>query len=190
MIHRVTTSHAAIARITREVIDDFASDGVVYLELRTTPKHNAAADVTKRSYVAAVLDGVAAACCGRGGGDGSSGAIVVRLLLSIDRREGAEAAAETVALAAEFAGRGVVGVDLSGDPRKGDFATWRPALEAARAAGLRLTLHAAEVENAAEFEQMLAFEPDRLGHAVTAAADDRLRAALLASRIPVRALAR
>ncbi len=38
LIHEVTTEHATITRIAREVVEDFASDRVVYLELRTTPK--------------------------------------------------------------------------------------------------------------------------------------------------------
>jgi adenosine deaminase len=38
VIHRITTDHDVITRITREVVEDFAADNVRYLELRTTPK--------------------------------------------------------------------------------------------------------------------------------------------------------
>lgn len=41
IIHRCTTSHAVIARLAREVAEDFAADNVIYLELRTTPKVSA-----------------------------------------------------------------------------------------------------------------------------------------------------
>ena len=58
LIHRVTTKHDVITRITREVLEDFADDGVVYAELRTTPKTNAAAGMSKRSYAEAVLRGM------------------------------------------------------------------------------------------------------------------------------------
>lgn len=72
-------------------------------------------------------------------------AILVRLLLSIDRRQGTEDALDTVRLAASLKARGVVGVDLSGNPSVGSWSSWVPALELARREGLRVTLHAGEV---------------------------------------------
>jgi Adenosine deaminase len=79
VIHRLTTRHEVVTRITTEVVADAAADGVLYLELRTTPKarstsevqshvtflftqyvaaqNNPAASMTKRSYVDAVLQG-------------------------------------------------------------------------------------------------------------------------------------
>lgn len=70
---------------------------------------------------------------------------MVRLLLSIDRREGSDAALETVKLAAELQAEGVVGVDLSGNPTVGSWDSWEPALREARRLGLKLTIHAGEV---------------------------------------------
>ncbi len=37
-IHRITTTHDAVSRVTLQVLSDFADDNVAYLELRTTPK--------------------------------------------------------------------------------------------------------------------------------------------------------
>ncbi|KAK9822674.1 hypothetical protein WJX81_007205 [Elliptochloris bilobata] len=180
-IHRCTTIHERIQRIAREAAEDFAADNVVYLELRTSPKVHLEHGVTKRSYVDAVLAGLAEyqAACSAVGQTGAT----VRLLLSIDRREDAAAALATVELAAELMPRGVAGIDLSGNPAAGELATWLPALRRARSLGLALTLHAAEVFNPGETAAMLDFAPERLGH--MCCLDARLEAQLAASRIPI-----
>ena len=85
----------------------------------------------------------------------------MRLLLSIDRRESSAAAMETVELAAALRSRGVAGVDLSGNPGAGEWATWLPALRRARALGLPLTLHAAEARVSAK-HFFHAFGPGRV----------------------------
>ena len=74
-----------------------------------------------------------------------AGLLIANLLLSIDRREDAAAAWDTVQLAHSFSGQGVVGVDLSGNPSIGQWATWEPALHQARSLGLKISLHAGEV---------------------------------------------
>lgn len=183
VLPQVTTDHASITRITREVLEDMAADGVVYAELRTTPKENPASGMSKRSYMAAVFAGAeqyAAAAAGS-----TTPAVEVRWLLSINRRDDARQAMETVELAAALAREGapIVGVDLSGNPTVGDWATWAPALEAARSQGLAVALHAAEVWNPAETAAMIDFRPGRVGH--MCCLDDALEAALLASRIPL-----
>ena len=38
VIHALTTRHDVVRRVTREAVEDFAADGAIYLELRTTPK--------------------------------------------------------------------------------------------------------------------------------------------------------
>ena len=78
------------------------------------------------------------------------------------RAAGTEAALETVALADSLRCRGVVAVDLSGNPSLGAWATWQPALADARRRGLPLTLHCGEVDNADEARRRGARAPRRL----------------------------
>jgi len=72
--------------------------------------------------------------------------IIVKLLVSINRKQGYESAKENTNLAIRFMKRYpdyVVGIDLSGDPMAGDL--FLELLETSRRAGLRIAAHCAEV---------------------------------------------
>ena len=119
-----------IRRIAREVLEDAQADSIVYLELRTTPRAHTEAGLTAEGYVQAVLDGFgdySCNCLASSGTPHITPSCVARLLLSIDRKDPAHLAEETIDLAIKYRHRGVIGVDLSGDPSKGTFADWVPA---------------------------------------------------------------
>jgi adenosine deaminase len=97
--------------------------------------------------------------------------LIPRLLISIDRAAGYEAAEASVELACDLftsGNRFVVGVEIGGNPMKGDFATFVPLLEKARDIGLKVSVHCAEVPASVkdEMEEIINFRPDRLGHAL------------------------
>ena len=116
VIHSVVTSKSTVTRIARECVEDFAADGCVYLELRSTPRRDV---MTAREYVSAVELGLAQ------GEARTGGKIEARLILSINRGQSVEAAEDTVDLALELAARPnnryIVGVELSGNPFVSDF---------------------------------------------------------------------
>jgi len=85
--------------------------------------------------------------------------------------------AENVLLAQEagrFVARGVVGFDLAGDEVRYPTAPQRPAFEAARASGLRLTCHAGEAGEPAAVEEALELGVERIAHGVIGARDARI----------------
>lgn len=91
------------------------------------------------------------------------------LILSVDRRNSIIEALEVVDLAIKYQSRGVVGVDLCGDPLKGDVSMYREAFSKAKHHGLKLTLHFAEVPESStheELEMLLSFKPERIGHVI------------------------
>ena len=165
-IHQTVTNVAAVRRITLEVLADFAADGVKYLELRTTPR--ALGDADAAGYVDCVL-GAFTEFEQQQRADGVPWPLVPRLILSVDRTGSREAALATARLAVACAKRGryVVGVDFSGNPTRGSFADVLPAFEEARREGLGTAVHVAEVVDKADTDAVLAFRPDRLGHALT-----------------------
>ncbi|XP_057254854.1 adenosine deaminase-like protein isoform X2 [Pezoporus wallicus] len=112
IIYQITTRTEDILLITKDVIKEFADDGVRYLELRSTPREEESTGMTKRMYVETVLEGIKQ--CKEEGLD-----IDVRLLIAINRRCGPAVAKQTVKLAEKFllsTDGVVVGLDFSGDP--------------------------------------------------------------------------
>ncbi|KAI9328998.1 hypothetical protein DFJ73DRAFT_861086 [Zopfochytrium polystomum] len=181
VIHKVVRGKETIRRVVREVLEDMEADGVAYAEIRTTPKAQPDYGLNEEGYCNAVLSGMEEYAESR---SGLASRTIARLLLSIDRRGGPEAAERTVDLAVALRARGVVGIDLSGDPTKGTWSDWKPALSRARSAGLRTTLHAGEVPNTdGEMSAMLDFRPDRMGHVCFISLENERR--LRRSGIPV-----
>ncbi|KAK8065830.1 adenosine deaminase [Apiospora hydei] len=131
---------------TKAVVADFAHDGVVYLELRTTPRAMPKAGLDKASYIQAVLDAVAAA-------EAENPSIRAKLILSMDRRN--------------TPGRGARGRPPGA---AGDISLFTPAIrEAKTGGGLGVTIHFAEAEcsaSEAELQTIMDWDPDRLGHVI------------------------
>ncbi|HVN60904.1 MAG TPA: hypothetical protein VMT59_06555, partial [Gaiellaceae bacterium] len=107
------------------------------------------------------------------------------LILMMDRTFTARQNEIIVEKAIAWAPRGIVGVDIAG-PRPGggryDYRQVAPMVEAAREAGLGVTIHVGEEggdtgrEEIAEVIEVL--RPDRIGHGILAAQDPELMAAL------------
>ena len=71
-----------LRRITREVIEDFVADGVIYVEIRTTPREfTKGQPLTEKEGVDIILDEI------RRSEQLYGNRIIVRLLLSINRGE-------------------------------------------------------------------------------------------------------
>lgn len=186
-IHKTVTSLAAVERVAWEVLTDFAADNVKYLELRTTPRVLKDADL--EGYVRMLL-GVFVRFDEYQQRQRMPWPMTVRLLLSIDRTGTLEKAMETVALAQRLraeasceASKYIVGVDFSGNPTRGTFASFVPAFQAARDAGLKIAVHTGEVDHHSDNASILQFRPERLGHALLLSASDV--ASLRSSPIPI-----
>ncbi|KAM3842494.1 N6-Methyl-AMP deaminase [Diretmus argenteus] len=161
VIHQLVDTEEDILMVAKDVISEFAADGVKYLELRSTPREEPNTGLTKRRYVETVIRAIRQ--CKEEGVD-----IDVRFLVAVDRRNGTEVAMETVKLAEEFmlsTDGLVVGLDLSGDPTVGHGKDLLPALQKAKNCGLKLALHLSEVPaQLEESELLLNLPPDRIGH--------------------------
>ncbi|EHB03314.1 Adenosine deaminase-like protein [Heterocephalus glaber] len=57
-IHQLTPGHEDILMVTKDVIKEFADDGIKYLELRSTSRRENATGMTKKTYVESVHQGI------------------------------------------------------------------------------------------------------------------------------------
>ncbi|UNI17238.1 Adenosine deaminase [Purpureocillium takamizusanense] len=182
-IYNLLTDEESIRHAVTSVLDEFLADGVVYLELRTTPR--ATGCLSAEAYVRVLLDAMGAWESHYGGDDAP---LHARLILSVDRRHDLATAESILALAARLRSEGhqqqrVVGLDLCGDPTArpdGGVALFTPVLGAAARDphGLGLTVHFAEAEasgSRAELDTLLGWRPGRLGHVIWVREDEEAR---------------
>jgi adenosine deaminase len=163
----------ALERITAELVETKAADNVRYVEIRWGPLLH----VTRGLSLA---DGIAAVCAGARDGAGRTGA-VVRLICTALRSHDPEANLELARTAVRFRDHGLTGFDLAGpEAAFPDPLAHAAAFEAARAGGLRITVHAGEWGGAAQVERALAVSPERIAHGPGAVDDPALCRELIA----------
>lgn len=86
IIHTMITTRASLERITREFIEDCVQDGVIYVEIRTTPRCYTSEEsllLSEKEGIDVILDEMKKA------EKTFNNQIVTRLVLSINRSESA-----------------------------------------------------------------------------------------------------
>ena len=157
----------ALERVTRELVEAKAADGVRYVEIRWGPLLH-----VKRGL--GLDEGIAAVCLGAEAGARGTGT-VVRLICTALRSHDPRANVALAETAGRFRDRGLVGFDLAGpEAAFPDPLLHRRAFEAARAAGLRITVHAGEWDGPAQVRRALELAPERIAHGSVAIDDEDL----------------
>ncbi|KAG8424178.1 ESCRT-III subunit protein did4 [Metarhizium acridum] len=165
-IYNLLTDEESIRYAIDSVLQDFLADGVVYLELRTTPRSTTT--MSAEAYITVLLGAIEEF-------EALHPQLHTRLILSIDRRHSIRTAESILDLAIRLQntiGCGVVGIDLCGDPTVrpgGQVAVFTPVFEQASRAGLGITVHFAEAEASGshdELRTLLSWNPGRLGHVI------------------------
>lgn len=161
-----------LARVTRELVEDLAADGVVYAELRFCPRLLAGDDFS----IDEVLEVAAAAAAQAEAATGTRARLIACLMGGVDP----EWNRPVLEAAVRAAGAGVVAVDLAGpvERRPPDWVDAHARLfERARDAGLAVTIHAGEAEPPAAVRTALdRYGATRIGHATSLVDDPDLLA--------------
>ena len=157
----------ALERIAYELVEAKAADNVRYLEVRWGPLLHVARGLSLADGIAAVVRGTRAAA----DRFDITATLIATALRSHDPADNVRLA-ET---AAGFRSTGLVGFDLAGpEERFPDPLAHAAAFEAARAGGLRITLHAGEWGGAAQVRRALTVDPERIAHGPGAIDDPTL----------------
>ncbi len=158
----VMQTEPALERIAYEVCVDSAAENIDYLEVRWAPRLHLGQGLRVEQVIGAVLSGLRA------------GPIKAVAIVCAMRQHTPAENVELARIAGEFAGRGVVGFDLAGDEIRYAARPHKPAFEAARSAGLRLTCHAGEAGDPANVEEALDLGVERIAHGVIGAGEPRI----------------
>ena len=163
----------ALERIATELVEAKAADNVRYVEIRWGPLLHTARGLSVEDGIAAVVRGAGAAARGSG--------VAVRLICTALRSHDPSDNAALARVAGGFLGDGLTGFDLAG-PEEAfpDPLLHGAAFTEARAAGLRITLHAGEWGGAAQVRRALEVAPERIAHGPGAIDDEALCRELIA----------
>ncbi|UAL30340.1 adenosine deaminase [Nocardioides rotundus] len=158
-----------VRRLVREAAEDDVRDGGRWLEIQVDPSGYAARFGGITAFTDLVLDAVADASHETGLG--------IAVVIAANRTRHPLDARTLARLAAQYAGRGVVGFGLSNDERRGSTEDFAPAFAIAERAGLAAMPHAGELLGPGHVRTALrALHPDRLGHGVRSVEDPELLA--------------
>jgi adenosine deaminase len=162
----------ALGRVTLELVEDLAADGIRYAEIRWAPRLHLERGLSVDDVIEAVAAGVARAAATIGQRMPLIGLIVTAM------RSHPPAANAELARRAAAIGPPIVGFDLAGPEAAWPAPPHAIAFAAARDGGLALTAHAGEVPGAEHVREVLELGARRVAHGVSAAEDESLLALL------------
>jgi adenosine deaminase len=165
-----------VRRLVREAAEDDHADGGRWLEIQVDPSGYAARFGGVTAFTDLVLDAVADASRSTG--------IGMAVVIAANRTRHPLDARTLARLAAQYAGRGVVGFGLSNDERRGSTAEFAPAFRIAERAGLLLVPHGGELLGPESVRVCVEdLHANRLGHGVRVAEDPELLARVVEQEI-------
>src|SRR3954471_3124141 len=165
-----------VRRLVLEAAEDDVADGGRWLEIQVDPSGYAARFGGITAFTDLVLDAVrdASALTGLG----------IAVVVAANRTRHPLDARTLARLAAQYAGRGVVGFGLSNDERRGSTPDFGAAFAIAERAGLMLVPHGGELRGPEHIARVMdTLHPRRLGHGVRSGEDPALLERIVAADI-------
>lgn len=168
----------AIERVSYEMVEDAARDGLRYLEVRYCPRLSTRGGLSMEAALEAELRGLA-----RGEHDFG---VVSRVINCSLRHYAPDVSAAIARLSVAYRDAGVVAFDLAGGEAGRPPGVHQAAFDIAADGDLAITIHAGEAAGAASIaEAVHRCHADRIGHGTRLYEDPRLQAYVRDRRIPV-----
>ncbi|TPW27903.1 adenosine deaminase [Martelella alba] len=166
-IASVFRSEDDFAALAEDYLTELAEAGTIYSELFVSPEQGLSAGLSRDGYMRAVVEGIERARDKTG--------IECRMVMIGERHMGPEQVEGAALYASAYQGKLLTGFNIAGDERMHRMADFTRAYDIARDAGLKLTVHAGELEGAFSVREALdCLRPDRIGHGVRAIEDASL----------------
>lgn len=167
----------AIERVTFELTEDLAKEGVGYAEIRFAPQLSVKKGASQDEITEAAIRGA------KRGMERCPG-IQVGLILCCMRGNDNEALnLDTVETAGKYLGNVVCAVDLAGAESLFPTECFAPVFARVREYGIPMTIHAGEAAGPDSMRTALSFGTKRIGHGVAASGDPELIQELIEKKI-------
>jgi len=148
-------THEALSLAAHDLLERLKVQGVIYAEVRFAPQKSCENGLSQRDAIEAVLEGMRSV-------DLPSGLIVSMMRGSDNEAENVE----TVELAEQYLGKGVVGLDIAGAETIFPLESFEKVFALAREKKIPFTIHAGEGRGAESVEKAILFGARRIGHGV------------------------
>lgn len=167
----------ALERVTFELTEDLAKEGVTYAEIRFAPQQSMEHGLTQDQAVEAAIRGAKR-------GMEMYPSIRVGLILCCMRGEDKEALnLETVESVRKYLGDVVCAVDLAGAESLYPTEIFAPVFARVREYGLPMTIHAGEAAGPDSIRTALSYGTKRIGHGISAIQDPGLVEKLVKEKV-------
>lgn len=171
----VLQTEDALTDAVADLCERLTAQGLSYAEIRFAPQLHTQKGLTQEQVTAAAVKGLP-----------EDGEFSARLILCCMRMADNMAEnMETIRVAAEYLGKGVVAADLAGAEALFATASFEKVFEEARTRNVPFTIHAGEAAGAESIWAALKFGAKRIGHGVCALEDEELVTYLREHEIPL-----
>jgi adenosine deaminase len=150
IVHKMVNTLPIVRRILSEMVEDYAKENTIYLEIRTSPRSLDGDGTSVSEYIQAIVEDISEL------NHRYSSNMIIKLILGIDRSKNVQDSRVIVDYAIEhkyYKGEKIiVGIDFSGNPQGGRFDDFKELFVFGRENGFNVTIHTAEAKELSDPE--------------------------------------